>query len=314
MRIIADHIKASVFIIADGVIPNNTGQGYVLRRLIRRAVKYGRINLKLEKKGFFIDKIADPVFDIYEDYKELKNNKKGILKILLEEENRFNKTLMNGLKILKKLVWEKTIPGEKAFLLYQSYGFPIEMTKELAEELGSDVDTKAFKRELTKHQKLSRTASSGAFKSGLADHSEKTIKLHTATHLLNEALRKILDKNIKQKGSNINSERLRFDFNFSRKLTDEEIRKIENLVNKKISEAIPVKSEEMSLKRALKSRAQSEFGTKYPDKVNVYTINDFSKEICTGPHVKNTKELGKFKITKEGSSSAGIRRIKAVLE
>jgi len=348
MRIIADHVKASVFIITDGVIPGNTEQGYVLRRLIRRAVMHGRRLGLID----FTDKVAEPVFKIYEDYKELKNNKKKILEEIKQEENNFNKTLENGLKVFEE--WNKMmknlqrigkpsqdlvkgikkslepmenmikqmkksiIPPKISFRFYQSYGLPFEIIREMAKERNLIVHKKSFEKELKKHQKLSRTASKGVFRSGLADHSEKTIKLHTTNHLLNEALRKILDKNIKQKGSNINSKRLRFDFNFPRKLTDEEIRKIENLVNKKISEAIPIKSEEMSLKQALKSGAQSEFGTKYPDKVNVYTIgpveSPFSREICTGPHVKNTKELGKFRIIKEESSSAGVRRIKAVVE
>jgi len=185
---------------------------------------------------------------------------------------------------------------------------------DVVSKIGSDVDVKAFEQELEKHQKLSRTASKGVFGSGLADNSEKTIRLHTATHLLNQALRKVLDKNIKQKGSNITPERLRFDFNFPRKLTEKEIKKVEDLVNKKISEKIKVSSEEMPLKKALKSGAQSEFNTKYPDIVSVYSIENFSKEICTGPHVKNTREIGKFKIIKEESSAAGIRRIKAVVE
>lgn len=314
MRIIADHIKASVFIIADGVLPSNTEQGYVLRRLIRRTVKYWKINLKKDF-NLFIDKIAEPVFDIYEEsYKELKKNKKNILNILIEEQNKFNKTLMRGLKILRNwFVHKKSISGKDAFLLYQSYGFPIELVEELAKN-NIKVDTKTFERELKKHQKLSRTASAGVFKSGLADQSERTIKLHTATHLLNEALRKVLDKNIKQRGSNITPERLRFDFNFPRKLTEKEIKKVEVLVNKKISQGLKVKSEEMPLKKALEIETKSEFNARYPDIVSIYSIGNFSKEICTGPHVKNTNEIGKFKIKKEESSASGIRRIKAVVE
>ena len=327
IRIIADHIKAAVFIIANGIQPSNTEQGYVLRRLIRRAIRHGK-RLGLEN---FTDKVAEPVFKIYDDYTELKKNKDKILNILREEEERFNKTLEKGLiifnkKIIKGIEKSKksskkikdfgTISGKDAFLLYQSYGFPIELTIEEAKDFrggGLKVDMKGFEKELQKHQKLSRTATKGVFGSGLADHTEKTVRLHTATHLLNQALRDVLGSNVKQKGSNITKERLRFDFNFPRKLTDKEIKKVEDLVNKKISEAIPVKSEEMSLKQALKSGAQSEFGAKYPDRVNIYTIGDFSKEICTGPHVKNTREIGKFKIVKEESSAAGIRRIKAVL-
>jgi len=316
MRIIADHIKAAVFIIGDGVLPGNTEQGYVLRRLIRRAIKYGRINLHLEQRGFFIDKIAEPVFEIYgDDYPELKKNKAKILETLREEEERFNKTLINGLKILRNwLAHRKTITGKDAFLLYQSYGFPIELTEELARERKIKLDIKGFEQELKKHQKLSRTATSGLFKSGLADSSEKTIRLHTATHLLNEALRRVLGLEVKQRGSNITSERLRFDFNFPRKLTEEEISKVENLVNDKIKDGLSVVRHEMKLKDAMASGAQSEFGAKYPEIVSVYSIGNFSKEICTGPHVRNTREIGKFKIIKEESSAAGIRRIKAVVE
>ena len=326
VRVIADHVKASVFIIADGIKPSNTGQGYILRRLIRRAIRYGNF-IRLKN---FISKVARPVFEIYEkDYPELKKNKKEILIFLSEEEEKFNKTIEQGEKELKKVIGEikpsafgiqkkdkktKEISGKEAFLLYQSYGFPIEFIKETAERYEIKVNTKEFQKEFAKHQQLSRTSSAGFFKSGLADHSEKTIRLHTATHLLNQALRSVLGPEVKQRGSNITPERLRFDFNFPRKLTDEEIKKVENLVNKKISEALNVKREEMPLKKALSSGAQAEFGMKYPDIVSVYSIGDFSKEICTGPHVKNTKEIGKFKIIKEESSAAGIRRIKAVVE
>jgi len=323
MRIIADHIKASVMIISDGVLPSNTGQGYVLRRLIRRAVRHGiRLNLKN-----FTSKIAEPVFKIYEDYPELKNNKKKILETLTNEEEKFNKTVEKGLKIFDKKVTEwmnndkkkvKMLSGKDAFLLYQSYGFPLEMIEEeikgLRKGLPLKVDVEGFKAELAKHQQLSKSTSSGAFKSGLVDNSEKTKKLHTATHLLNEALRETLGRDITQKGSNITQERLRFDFNFPRKLTDEEKQKIEDLVNKKISENLNVTKEEMPLKKAISSGAQSEFNARYPEMVSVYTIGNLSKEICTGPHVKNTKELGKFKIIKEESAAAGIRRIKATID
>ena len=314
MRIIADHVKASVFIIANGILPSNTGQGYVLRRLIRRAVRHGkRFALK-----DFTDKVAEPVFEIYSDYKELKENKKKILKILKEEENKFYKTIEKGLQEFERISKNKKIgdeiSGKEAFLLFQSYGFPKEITWELAAEKGLSLDASEFNKELAKHQKLSRTASKGVFGSGLADQSEKTIKLHTATHLLNEALRKVLYKNIRQRGSNITSKRLRFDFNFPRKLTEKEIKKVEELVNKKISQGLKVTSEEMPLKKALEIGTRSEFNARYPDIVSVYSIGNFSKEICTGPHVKNTNEIGKFKIKKEESSAAGIRRIKAVVE
>ncbi len=317
MRIIADHIKASVFIIADGVTPSNTEQGYILRRLIRRAIRYGR-DLGIEK---FVKKVADPVIEIYNDYEIIEKNKKKIIIELEKEEDNFLKTIQNGTRVFEKIInhpktqKNKKISGEDAFLLYQSYGFPIEMTVELAKEQKIEVDKKEFEKEYEKHQKLSRTAAEGKFKSGLADNSEATKKLHTATHLLNQVLREVLNKpEIYQKGSNINPERLRFDFNFPRKLTKEELQEVEDLVNEKIKEALPVKCEEMPLEKAKSQGAIGIFDEKYGEKVKVYSIGDFSKELCAGPHVENTKELGHFKIKKEESSSAGVRRIKAVLE
>jgi len=321
MRIIADHIKAATFILGDekGIKPSNVGQGYVLRRLIRRAIRYARL-LNLEPS--FTTKIANSVLPIYPDYQELHRNHLFITQELEEEEKKFSQTLEKGLKKFNEIAQDlKTIvPGREAFLLFQSYGFPIEMTQELAQEKGLQVDLEEYNTEFEKHQDLSRTSSSSMFKSGLADNSEAVKKLHTATHLLNEALRKVLDINVKQKGSNITQERLRFDFNFPRKLTQEELNKIEDLVNEKINQALPVKRSEIPLQDALDSKAQSEFGTKYPELVSVYTIGKdeksawFSKEICTGPHVNNTKELGHFKIIKEESVAAGIRRIKAIVD
>ena len=308
MRIIADHIKASVFIIADGIIPGNKEQGYVLRRLIRRAVYYGK-----EIGISNISRIAKSIFKIYNDYEELKKNEKHLLGELDKEEQKFSQTLEKGLNEFNKLTKdEKKISGANAFLLRQSFGYPKELIKEKLEEIGIKFPEKEFEKEFEKHITISGS-SAFKFKSGLADTSEKTTKLHTAIHLLNEALRVILSKDVKQRGSNITSERLRFDFSFDRKLTLEEIKKIEDLVNKKIQENLKVAREEMPLKKAFGSGAQGEFGAKYPEKVSVYTIGNFSKEICTGPHVKNTKELGKFKIIKEESSSAGVRRIKATL-
>jgi alanyl-tRNA synthetase len=266
-----------------------------------------------------LSKVAEPVFKIYKDYKELEKNKKLILQELEKEEEKFNLTLEKGLKEIKKMSWEITvnekISGKKAFLLHQSYGFPIEMIKEIALfEWGVDVDEKGFEAELKKHQKLSRTATKGKFAAGLADHSEKTTKYHTATHLLHKALKIILGENVKQMGSNITQERLRFDFSFSRKLTEKEIKDVENLINKQIKRNLRIYCEEMPYENAIKSGALSYFREKYPKIVKVYTVKDFSKEICTGPHVENTKNLGKFKIIKEESSSSGVRRIKAVLE
>jgi len=311
MRIIADHIKAACFIINDGIIPSNTEQGYVLRRLVRRAIRFRKkLGISQEK-----DLTAHLVKQILKIYPEYKLNEKKIIEELNKEGDKFEKTLDKGLKELKKIIQKETISGKQAFLLYQSYGFPIEMTKEIALESGSSVDEKGFCNELKKHQELSKTATVGKFKSGLADHSEKTTKLHTAAHLLLSALKKVLnDKTIFQKGSNITPERLRLDFEFPRKLTEEEVKDIENLVNEQIKNKIPVIKEEMTLEQAKKSGAEGIFEHKYIGKVSVYTIGNFSKEICTGPHVKNTNEIGKFKIIKEESSSSGVRRIKAVIE
>jgi len=315
MRIIADHIKAATFIIADGIVPGNAEQGYVLRRLIRRAIRnLKKIGVPILEMDTTVE-IAKEVIKIYDDYDILKENKKKILDELKKEEDKFQKTLDKGLKEFQRMCGDDNINSKECFLLYQSYGFPIEMTAELAEEKGITIDEKGFHKELDKHQKLSRTASAGKFKSGLADHSEQTTKLHTACHLLNQALREVLhDDNIFQKGSNITSERLRFDFNIDRKLTDEEIKEIEDLVNKKIQDNSPIVLKEMDLDKAKSSGAHGIFDSKYGEKVKVYSIGNFSKEICAGPHVSNTSELGHFKIVKEQSSSSGVRRIKAVLE
>ena len=316
MRIIADHIKAAVFIIADGVTPTNSEQGYVLRRLIRRAIRHGR-NIGITH---FTKDIAKSVFEIYDDYDVIKKNKEKIIAELEKEEVRFLETLEKGIREFEKIIKNHTkiIPGKLAFLLYQSYGFPIEITVELAKENKIEVNLKEFNSELEEHQKLSRTATEGRFKSGLGDTTKETTKLHTATHLLEAALRKILGNEVSQKGSNITGERLRFDFSFNRKLTPEEIKKAEELVNSAIKNKLVVKREEMSPEQAKKSGALGFFEHKYGDIVSVYTIGNekepFSKEICTGPHVDNTSELGKFKIVKEEASSSGVRRIKAILE
>ena len=326
MRIIADHIKAAVFIIADGITPSNMEQGYVLRRLIRRAIRYGRqLNLKN-----FTKQIAEPVFEIYKDYKHLQKNKKQILEELEKEENKFLETLGKGINIFNKLIKDQNkISGKNAFLLYQSYGFPIEITKELAKEKNIKVDEIAFAKENKTHQEISKTATQGRFKSGLTDSGEKTTKLHTATHLLHTALRKILGPEVQQKGSNINPERLRFDFTFNRKLTDKEKQNVENMVNDIINKKLEITRKEMSLSEAKKLGALGFFEHKYGNIVSVYTIGSgphiYSREVCAGPHIKNTSELGKirkggrdknvkFKIKKEESSSAGVRRIKAILE
>ena len=312
MRIIADHIKASVFIIADGIIPSNKEQGYILRRLIRRAVNYGR---ELEIKNF-TDKIIEPIFEIYEDYPKLRENKKKILEELKKEEEKFNQTIEKGFSIFNKLTKDKReIDCKEAFLLYQSYGFPLEVIEEECKKRKIKFTKEDFDKECKIHQELSRTASAGVFKSGLADHSEATTKLHTAAHLLLQALKTVLkDQSIIQKGSNITAERLRLDFLFPRKLEETEINEVEKLVNKQIQLSCEVIREEMSPQEAKKKGASGIFDDKYGNIVSVYTIGDFSKEICAGPHAKNTKELGKFKIIKEESSSAGVRRIKAVLK
>ena len=315
MRIIADHIKASVFILAEGMTPSNTEQGYVLRRLIRRAIMYGK-KLGIETNKDITTPLVKQIIKIYSDYPELKKNEKFIIDELNKEEDKFEKTLEKGLSKFNKITEDKKeLNCKDAFLLYQSYGFPIEMIKELAKEKGIKINEKEFQKECESHQELSRTASAGKFKSGLADNSETTTKLHTATHLLLQSLKIVLDdENIIQKGSNITPERLRFDFNFSRKLTKEELEKIENLVNTQIQNSCEIKREEMSPKEAKKKGACGIFDKKYGEKVSVYSIGNFSKEICAGPHAENTCELGHFKIIKEESSSSGVRRIKAVLE
>jgi len=312
MRIIADHVKASVFIINDGIVPGNKEQGYILRRLIRRAVKYEG---DLEIKNSLVE-IAKPVFEIYSDYESLKKNKEKILNELEKEENKFLETLENGIKVFEKLTKDKKeIDCKDAFLLYQSYGFPVEMIEEESKKRKIKFSKEKFENECKIHQELSRTATQGKFKSGLADNSEKTTRLHTASHLLLAALRIVLkDKNIIQKGSNITPERLRLDFNFDRKLTDEEIKKVEDLVNGEIHKSCKVIREEMSPQEAKKKGAGGIFDEKYGEIVSVYTISDFSKEICAGPHVQNTKEIGKFKIAKEESSSSGVRRIKGIID
>jgi len=308
-RIIADHIRGSVFLASDGVIPSNTERGYILRRILRRTIRFGKL-LNLDE-SFLID-LAQIVIDEYKKaYPKLKSNQTDILTIIQKEQEKFIKTLGNGLKQFAKL---DKITGEGAFNLYQTYGFPVELTEELAKEKGIEVDKNAFDKALKKHQEISRQGVDKKFKGGLADTSEQTTKYHTANHLLLAALRKILGDHIKQKGSNVTAERLRFDFSHGAKLTEEEKQKVENLVNQKIKEDLEVRCEEMSLEQARKEGAAGVFEEKYGEKVKVYTIGDFSKEICGGPHVKRTSELNRFKIKKEESSSAGIRRIRAVLE
>ena len=315
MRIIADHLRTAVFIAADpaGIKPSNTDQGYILRRLIRRAIRHAK-NLEIDINSNFEEQIASKIIDMYEKYySELKTNKEVVYSVLKNEKEKFNKTLSKGLREFEK-VSNKDIDGLTAFHLFDTYGFPLELTLELATEKGLNVDTKGFDEAFKAHQEKSRTASKGKFKGGLGGHSEMETKYHTATHLLNAALKEVVDKSIHQRGSNITEERMRFDFNCDHKLTDEEKEKVENLVNKWIDEGLDVTVAEMSKDEALASGAECMFIEKYPDIVTVYSIGNISKELCGGPHVKNTSELGHFKIKKEESSSAGVRRIKAILE
>ena len=312
IRKICDHIRAATFLLGDGVVPSNVDQGYVLRRLIRVAIRHG--NLLKINKDFTID-LAEIVIKINsKEHPNLKEKKKIILEELDKEEIKFKRTLERGLNKFEKFSKNKKISGKETFLLFQSFGFPIEMTEELAKEKKIKVDLKGYEAELRRHQELSRTATKGKFGSGLADTSEATTKLHTACHLLHAALQKVLDGKIEQRGSNINPERLRFDFSFDRKLDEKELKKVENLVNEKIKDGLEIKREEMTIKEAKKVGAEGIFDHKYGEKVFVYSVGKFSKEICSGPHVDNIKKLGKFKIVKQKSVGSGVRRIKAILE
>lgn len=315
MRIIADHIRTAVFISVDpaGIKPSNTDQGYILRRLIRRAIRYAK-KLNIDINSNWEEQIAKLLISKYKKYySELDSNGTVVLEVLKNEKEKFNKTLEKGLREFAK-VSNKDIDGETAFHLYDTYGFPIELTEELAHDAGINVDIKGFQEKFKAHQELSRTASAGKFKGGLAGNSEIETKYHTATHLLNAALKVVVGPDVHQKGSNITDERMRFDFSCDHKLSDEEKQKAEDLVNLWISEGLDVTVEEMAKEDAIKSGAECMFIEKYPDIVTVYSIGDVSKELCGGPHVKNTSELGHFKIKKEEASSAGVRRIKAILE
>ena len=317
IRIIADHIRTSVFIAADnaGIKPSNVGQGYILRRLIRRTIRHAK-KLGIDINSDWERKIASLIISKYARYyKELTENENTVYEVLKNEKEKFNRTLEKGLKEFNKVISKSNnIDGITAFHLYDTYGFPIELTIELANENNVTVDEKGFNEKFKEHQNLSRTASAGQFKGGLAGDSETETKYHTATHLLNAALKITVNGDVHQKGSNITDERMRFDFSCDHKLTTEEIKNTEDLVNKWIKESLPVTVEEMPKEKAVEIGAEHMFIEKYPDIVTVYFIGDVSKEICMGPHVKNTSELGNFKIVKEESSSAGVRRIKAILE
>ena len=319
MRIIADHIRTSVFILADYAFikPSNTDQGYILRRLIRRTIRYAKM-LNIDIDSNFEEILANLIIDKYKKYyKELEENRNIVLEELKKEKIKFNKTLSKGLKEFDKMVsslQDNKLNKDLAFKLYDTYGFPIELTLELAKEQNIEVDVDGFYEKFKAHQELSRKSSSGKFKGGLSNNSEIETKYHTATHLLNAALKLVVNKDVHQKGSNITEERMRFDFSCDHKLTDEEKKTVEDLVNKWIDEGLPVTKKEMSKEEAIKSGAECMFIEKYPDIVTVYSIGDVSKELCGGPHVNNTSELGHFKIKKEEASSAGVRRIKAILE
>ena len=317
-RIVAEHLRSSMMIILDGGIPSNVDRGYILRRLIRRMTRRLR---KLQIDTNQISTLIDISIDAQKElYPELETNKERIKTVIIEEINKFEKTLERGErefnKIVNKLKAENkdTISGQDLFTLYETYGFPPEVTQDLAEEQGIKIDNTEFDRLFKEHQEKSRIGSEQKFKGGLSGNGEMETKYHTATHLLNAALKQVIGKDVHQKGSNITPERMRFDFSCDHKLTDEEKKQVEDLVNKWINEDLPVKIEEMSKEDAIKSGAECMFIEKYPDIVTVYSIGDVSKELCGGPHVKNTKVLGTFKIKKEEACSAGVRRIKAILE
>ncbi len=319
MRIIADHIRTSVFIAGDNasIKPSNTDQGYILRRLIRRAIRHAKkLNININSDWDIL--IANLIIDKYKKYyKELEENKSTILEVLTNEKIKFNKTLEKGLREFEKItnnISNNVINKDLAFKLYDTYGFPIELTCELAKERNLEVDIDGFKEKFKAHQELSRAGSKEKFKGGLASTGETETKYHTATHLLNAALKIVIDSSVHQKGSNITNERMRFDFSCDHKLTDEEKSRVENIINEWIKEDLPVVVEKMSKEDAIKSGAECMFVEKYPDIVTVYKIGDVSSELCGGPHVKSTGCLGTFKIKKEEASSSGVRRIKAILE
>ena len=314
-RIIADHLRAATFILGDGVVPAKVGQGYILRRLIRRAA---RNMSRLGYDGIFMDRVCAKIVDQYGGaYPELIREKENICNNIKAEEEKFHSTLVKGLRRFNEMVSNagdsKVMDGELVFRLYDTFGFPVELTAELAAEKGLTVDMEDFQNRFRTHQEKSRAGSEQTFKGGLADNSEETTKLHTATHLLNAALRKLIDPDIRQKGSNITADRLRFDFNFDRKLTPEELKSLEDFVNDAIKADIPVVCTEMPVEEAKESGAIGVFDNKYGAIVKVYSIGDVSAELCGGPHVTHTGELQGFKIKKEESSAAGVRRIKAVV-
>jgi alanyl-tRNA synthetase len=319
-RVIADHVRSSVFILGDeqGVSPGNIGQGYVLRRLIRRAVRFGK---KLGMSEGFLPPLAVPVIESYSHaYPELERNRARVLDELLAEEARFEKTLARGMAELDKVMAklkehnQSRVSGRVAFTLYDTYGFPLEFTEEICRENGLQIDRDGFEQAFSAHREVSKQGADKAFKGGLVDHSDATTRLHTATHLLHAGLRRVLGDHVRQKGSNITAERLRFDFVHGEKMTPEQIREVEDLVNDAIRRDLPVTMKVMTLDEARNSGAMALFDSKYGESVKVYSAGDFSIEACGGPHAGRTGELGRFRIVKEESSSAGVRRIRAVLE
>ncbi len=321
-RVITDHIKGAVFLISEGIFPSNIEQGYVLRRILRRAIRFGKL---LNLPGNFLIPLAQEVIEIYQDvYPEVKPKETDILTVIQKEEEKFEKTLEKGLKQFEKISGKGNIQGEDAFHLYDTYGFPLEMTEELAQERGIKVDKKSFEQFFAKHREISRAGVEKKFggvgigKLKVKSEKLKVVRLHTATHLLHQALREVLGEHVKQMGSDIKPERLRLDFSHSAKMTPVQIKKVEDLVNQKIKEDLVVTKEEMDYKEALERGALAFFKEKYPERVTVYSTGIeeqvFSREICAGPHVKKTSELGHFKIVKEESSGAGVRRIRAILE
>jgi len=311
-RVIADHIKGSVFLISEGIFPSNVERGYVLRRILRKAIRFGKL-LNLPKN--FLIPLAQKVIEIYKDiYPEVKSKEADILTVIQKEEEKFEKTLNLGLKQFEKISARGDISGEEAFHLFDTYGFPLELTEELAKEKGLKVDIKGFEESFKKHREISRAGVEKKFGGVGKEAPYESAKLHTATHLLHAALREILGTQVKQMGSDITPQRLRFDFSHPQKMTEEELKKVEAIINQKIKEDLEVKKTEMPYQGAIKSGALAFFKEKYPEVVTVYSIGVFSKEICAGPHVKKTSELGRFKIIKEESSGAGVRRIRAILE
>jgi alanyl-tRNA synthetase len=308
MRIVCDHGRASTMLMADGALPSNKAQGYVVRRLIRRAIRFGRM---IGLSTGFMTELSRLVFEEYaEAYPISPEKREAVLSAMTQEENKFNAMLGKGLKEIEKI---PTLTGALAFKLFETYGFPWEMSEEIARERGQKVDRAEFEAEFKKHQELSRTSAKGMFKGGLADHGEAVVKLHTATHLLHQALRSVLGAHVQQKGSNITNERLRFDFSHPQKVSSEELQRVETIVNEQISRDLPISFKLTTYNDAINEGALAFFGERYPEKVKVYEIGDFSKEICGGPHAEKTSLLGKFTVTREEASSAGVRRIYATL-